>query len=263
MLTRVFSTVLRLRVTVSYAAMLATVATTLVILGPQVQDRVIRHMSTNLHNLERGRLSTLIGSAFIAQSGPVWVWLPGLMCLLALAELLWRSRRLVVTFALGHVGATLVVAIGLATAVHTGLMPISVTRDTDVGISYGAAAVLGALTAAIPSRWRPAWIGWWVSVGILAVGMDSEFTNVGHCVALLLGILLSVRFDPSVRWTRVRVGLLIVASSFCYLVLLNTGLPLVVAPGVGLAGALVAHAVAGRWRAHRATLHPVGAAATA
>jgi hypothetical protein len=251
MLTRTLSTLLRLRLTVGYAVTLVVVATTLVVLGPRAQDHVIRHMSTNLHNLGHGRLVTLIGSAFVTSEGPMWVWLPGLVCLLALAELLWRSRRVLITFALGHVVATLVVAAGLATAIQVGWLPLSVAGATDVGISYGAMAVLGTLTAAIPSRWRPAWIGWWLSVGLLMVCVSSDFTNTGHFVALLLGILLSIRFGTVTCWTRARVVLLVVSVSFGYLVVVNTGLSLVAVPIVGVAGALAAHWVAGRWRARR------------
>lgn len=252
MLARTLSTLLRLRVTVTYAVTLVAVATTLLILGPRVQDHVIRHMSTNLHNLGHGRVVTLVGSAFVTANGPMWVWLPGLVCLLALAELLWRSGRVLITFTLGHIGATLIVAAGLAAAVDIGWLPISVARATDVGISYGAAAVLGALTAAIPARWRPAWMGWWLSVGLLVVCAGVDFTDAGHFVALLLGILLSLRFGAVARWTRVRVALLVVGGAFGYLVLVNTALSLVVAPVVGIAGALAAHWFAGRFRARRA-----------
>lgn len=264
MITQTLSTLLRLRLTVGYAVTLVAVATTLVVLGPRVQDHVIRHMSTNLHNLGHGRLVTLIGSAFVTAEGPMWVWLPGLVCLLALAELLWRSRRVLITFVLGHVGATLIVAAGLATAIEVGWLPISLARATDVGISYGAAAVLGALTAAIPSRWRPAWIGWWLSIGMLMVYIGTDFTNGGHFVALLLGILLSIRFGADARWTRARVVLLVVSISFGYLILVNTGLSLFVVPIVGVAGALAAHWVARWWRTRRARAAiPVAAPVTA
>jgi hypothetical protein len=251
MLVSTLSRLMRLRVTVSYAVTLVGVATTLLVLGPRVQDHVVRHMSTNVHNLAHGHLGTLIGSAFVTENGPIWVWLPGLVCLLAVAELLWRSGRVLVTVALGHVGATLIVATGLATALYLGWLPISVARDTDVGISYSAVAVLGALTGAIPSRWRPAWIGWWLSIGMLAVSVATDFTNAGHLVALLIGILLSVRFGTSARWTKFRVALLVVSAAFCYLVLVNTGLWLGIAPIAGCAGAVAAHWLTGRWRARR------------
>jgi hypothetical protein len=263
MLVSTLSTLLRLRVTVGYAVTLVTVATTLLLLGPRVQDHVVRHMSTNLHNLERGHLGTLIGSAFVTENGPMWVWLPGLVCLLAVTELLWRSGRVLVTVALGHIGATLIVAAGLATALYLGWLPISVARATDVGISYAATALLGALTGAIPSRWRPAWIGWWLSVGLMAVSVGTDFTDSGHFIALLIGMLLSIRFGASARWTKFRVALLVVSAAFGYLLLVNTGLSFGVAPIAGIAGALAAHWLAGRLRARRARpILAVAAAAT-
>jgi len=246
------STLLRVRLTVGYAAALVAVATTLLMLGPRVQEHVIGYTSTNLHNLEHGQLATLIGSAFVTENGPIWVWLPGLVCLLALAELRWRSARVLITFAAGHIVATLIVAAGLAAAIKLGWIQISVAHEPDVGISYGAVAVLGALTAAIPSRWRPAWIGWWVSVALLAVCVNADFTSGGHFVALLVGIALSLRLPAVARWTRVHLALFLVGIAFGYLVLVNTELSVVVAPVVGAVGAAAAHRLARPWRAGRA-----------
>jgi hypothetical protein len=240
MLSRMLFAVTRLRVTVGYALMLVAVATTLLVLGPRVQDVVIRHMSTNLHNLWHGHIVTLIGSAFVTQDGPMWVWLPGLVALLALAELLWHSGRLLVTFTLGHVGATLIVAVGLTAAIRFGWLPLSIEHASDVGISYGAGAVVGAFTAAVPARWRPAWIGWWLVTGLVVVVVSDDFTNAGHFVAIVLGMLLSTRFPTAVRWTRIRVALLVLGGSFGYLMLVNTLVTVVAAPLAAAVGALVA-----------------------
>ncbi len=109
----------------------------------------------------------MLSSAFVVDVGaPYACGCPVLVCLLGLAELLWRSGRLVVAFAVGHIGATLLVAAGLTAAVKLGWAARRPSPGpTDVGMSYGAIAVLGALTAAIPRRWRPIWIGWWLAVG--------------------------------------------------------------------------------------------------
>ena len=192
----------RIRVTVAYAVILTGVSSVLVALGPRVQNRVISHASTNLHNLSHGHLGTLFVSAFVIEAGPIYVWLPGLMCLMALAELMWRSRRLVVAFAIGHIGATLLVAVGLTAAVELGWLSTDVTRATDVGMSYGASAVLGALSAAIPSRLRPAWMGWWIAVAVAVVALGRDFTDVGHAVALVLGMLVSTRFGRAAAGRR-------------------------------------------------------------
>jgi hypothetical protein len=149
MVSAMLSGLARVRVTVAYAVILSCVTFTLSALGPTAADRVIRHASTNLHNLSHGRIATLFGSAFVVDAGAAYVWLPGLVCLMGVAELLWRSRRLMVAFAVGHIGATLLVAVGLTAAVELAWLPLSVTRAADVGMSYGATAVLGTLSAAV------------------------------------------------------------------------------------------------------------------
>jgi hypothetical protein len=247
----VFRLLARVRVTVAYAVIITGVTTVLLRLPPEAQDRVIRHASTNLHNLSHGRIGTLLGSAFVVDAGPIYVWLPGLVCLLAVAELLWRSGRLVVAFAVGHIGATLLVAAGLTAAVSLGWLPVSVGWATDVGMSYGASAVLGALTAAIPRRWRPAWTGWWLAVGVAVVALGADFTDVGHAVALVLGMLVSMRFGRPARWTVLRYLLLAVGAVFGYLTLANTGQSLIVATCAGLLGAVVAGLVMRRRSARR------------
>ena len=51
-------------------------------------------------------------------------------------------------------------------ALMAGWVSSSIVDATDVGMSYGAVAVLGTFTAAIPRRWRAAWAGGWVAVGV-------------------------------------------------------------------------------------------------
>lgn len=230
----------RIRVTVAYATILTCLTTALAAVGPLTRNRVIGHASTNLHNLSHGHLGTLFVSAFVIDAGPIYVWLPGLVCLLAVAELVWHSARLVVAFVVGHVGATLLVAMGLTAAVELGWTSTDVTRATDVGMSYGASAVLGGLTAAIPSRWRPAWTGWWLAVAGTVVAMGGDFTDVGHATALVLGMLVATRFGRAEGWTAPRLALLFVGAAFAYLMLTNGGLTLAVGAGVGVAGAALA-----------------------
>ena len=147
MLSAVLARLGRVRVTLAYAAALAVVAVAMLHLHPQAQRSVIQNTSTNLHNLAEGRLGTLIGSAFVNEAGPVYLWLPGLVAVLALGELLWQSRRLALAFVVGHIGATLLVAAGIAAALAVGLVSTSVVDAADVGMSYGAVAVLGTFTA--------------------------------------------------------------------------------------------------------------------
>lgn len=234
----------RLRVTLLYAAALAAVAVGVAHLRPQVQQSVMRHVSTNLHNLSEGKVGTLISSAFVNEAGPVYLWLPGLVALLALGELLWESRRLVVTFVIGHVGATLLVAAGLGAALMVGWVSHSIVNATDVGMSYGAVAVLGSFTAAIPRRWRAGWAGGWLAVAIgSAVLSGGEFTNIGHAVALVLGMAVGTRFGTPQHWTLPRYALLAVAAGFSYLLMAYGDLTAGVTAVLGLAGAAAAQGI--------------------
>jgi hypothetical protein len=213
------SRLLMLRVTIVYGLILVCVNATMLALGPVMQYRLFQYASTNLHNLSHGHVGTLIGSAFVVDAGPIAEWLPGLLCLLGLVELLWGSLRLLVAFAVGHVGATVLVAAGLAGAVSWGWMSAVVTQAEDVGMSYGAMAALGAITVALPRRWRVSWIGWWLAVGVAVIAMDRDFTDVGHVVALMVGMLVAIRFGVPRQWTAGLVALLAVASFFGFMVI--------------------------------------------
>ncbi len=245
----IFSGLARIRFTVGYLAVLLVVAGAVALVGPHARDMLVQHASTNLHNLAHGRLMTLLDSAFVVDAGPMYFWLPFLTCLLVLAELQLHTMRVLTAFLVGHVGATLVVAAILAAAVELEWMPFSITRAADTGMSYGALAVLGALTATIPRRWRPAWIGWWVSAGITAAVADADFTNVGHSVAVILGVLVAARFRQPVRWTLLRAFMLVNSAGFGFLVLAHHwwSMPIVLGFGaLGAAlGAFAAYRIAG------------------
>jgi hypothetical protein len=237
MLVQILSRLSRVRITLGYAAVLIGVSSALVALGPRVRAHVIAQASTNVHNLAHGHLATLLGSAFVTETGPIYFWLPCLVCLLALAELIWRSGRLAIVFVTGHIGTTLLVAVGVTAAIKFGWLPMSVSRASDVGVSYGAVAVLGALTSAVPRRWRPAWIGWWIPVGVAAAALGDDFTDFGHTVALLLGMLVSLRLGGPARWTRVRYALLAVAAAFGFLMLAHGTWSTIGAAVAGVLGA--------------------------
>ena len=237
----ILSRLARVRFTVGYVAILAAVSFAILSLDPHTRELVIQHASTNLHNLARGHLGTLLGSAFVVDAGPVYFWMPFLACLLALAELHLRSIRLMVAFVVGHIGATLVVVGALAAAVEFGWLPLSISRASDVGMSYGALAVLGALTAAIPRRWRPAWVGWWVFAAMAAGVIGGDFTDAGHAIAVILGVLVSAQFRGPIHWTPMRCLMLAASSGFGFLILAHHWGTMAAVPAFGLLGAAAAH----------------------
>jgi hypothetical protein len=240
----VLSRLARVQFTVGYVAILLAISCAIVALGPHAHDVLVQRASTNLHNLAHGHLGTLLGSALVVDAGPLYFWLPLLTCLLALAELHLSTIRLVVAFLVGHIGATLVVAAALAGAIEFGWLPISIAHASDVGMSYGALAVLGAMTAALPERWRPAWIGWWVSAGLASAILGADFTDAGHIIAVILGVLVSARFRQPIRWTPVRYLMLAASSGFGFLVLAHHWGTMAAAPVCGALGAFVAYKIA-------------------
>ncbi len=239
----ILSRLARVQFTVGYVAVLLAISCAILVLGPHAHDVIVERASTNLHNLAHGHLGTLLGSALVVDAGPLYFWLPFLTCLLALAELHLRTVRLVVAFVAGHIGATLVVAAALAAAVEFGWLPGSVARASDVGMSYGALAVLGAMTAVIPSRWRAAWVGWWVSAGLAAAIIGGDFTDAGHTVAVVVGVLVSSRFRQPIHWTPVRRLMLAASAGFGFLMLAHHWGTMAAAPVFGVLGALVAYKV--------------------
>src|SRR6202020_657222 len=243
MILQILSRLARVRVTLGYAAVVIWVVAAVVDLGPRARAHVIAQASTNLHNLAHGHLATLLDSAFVTESGPMYFWLPCLVCLLALAELIWRSGRLAIVFVTGHIGATLLVVIGPTPAIEFGWLPLSVSRASDVGVSYGAVAVLGALTAAIPQRWRPAWIGWGLPVGIARAALGAGFADVGNAVALVLGMLVSLRLGGPARGTQVRCALLAVSAIFGFFLLAHGAWSMWGAAAVGALGAVAAELI--------------------
>jgi hypothetical protein len=135
----------------------------------------------------------------------------------------------------------------LAVAVKLGWMPWSITRASDVGMSYGALAVLGGLTAAIPRQYWPAWIAWWLSLSVCAALIGGEFTNAGHAVALMLGVLVGMRFRQPVQWTPVRFLMLVNSAGFGFLILAHSMWGMAAGVVLGVLGALIAHALGRRF----------------
>ena len=246
----------RVRFTVGYVAVLLLVSFAILLLGPHAREVTIQRASTNLHNLAHGHIGTLLGSAFVVDAGPIYFWLPFLTCLLVLAELQLRTVRLMVAFLVGHIGATLVVAAALAAAIEFGWLPVSIARASDVGMSYGALAVLGALTATLPPRWRPAWIGWWIAAAITAAIIGADFTDAGHTVALILGLAVSAKLSRPVHWTRPRLFMLVNSTGFGFLVLAHHWWGMAATLVFGLLGAGVAYAIARFSSARRSAVPP-------
>ena len=186
----------------AYVAVVLVVAVVVRVLpGTRTQDLVLES-STNLDNLRHTPLLVLGASAFVVSSlWGLWILVPLVVAFAAAQRWLGRAATVIVAV-LGHVGATLFVAVLLAAGINDGLIDADVARAPDVGVSYGLAAVAGLLVARVPRRRRP-----WYALGLLAFAVapllaDPDFTGIGHVTAVLLGFALAVLVNQAAHRAR-------------------------------------------------------------
>jgi Mn2+/Fe2+ NRAMP family transporter len=175
----------------AYAAVVLVVAAVARTL-PGTSEELVLDTSTNLDNLRHTPVLVLVASAFVVSplSG-LWILAPLVVAFGAAQRWLGRAATLVVA-TLGHVGATLFVAVLLAAGIERGWLDPTIAAAPDVGVSYGLAAVAGLLVARVPHRRRP-----WYALALLALAavpllVSPSFTDVGHLVAVLLGFALAL-----------------------------------------------------------------------
>ena len=173
----------------------------------RLADRLLLAQSTNLHQLARDPVRVLINSAFwLSGTGMLLIWIALLMLVVAPVERRIGSLRTGFIFWFGHVGATLLTAAGLWTALRLDAVEESVVNAKDVGPSYGFLAVAGALTYLLAPRLRLAYAGL-LTVGVVAVvAVSHTFTDFGHLLSLLLGLacyrIVRGRSKSPIDWRR-------------------------------------------------------------
>ena len=164
-------------------------------LGRDAADRgrtaeILAQVSTNLDNLRAAPLASMLGSAFVSRAS--WVSPSSRPCSSCWPTCSRSSVASSVVVGLaGHVGAGLVVAVGLATGIFHGFVDESVAEATDVGVSYVMACAMGFLSSPChgagsggTSRRRP--------VLACAGAFTRTFTDAGHATALAIGLLLAL-----------------------------------------------------------------------
>jgi len=202
----------RVPFTASYAALLVLAALVVRLLDHDLRSEVVRAASTNLDNLGNGHVETLLASA-VVQAEPALPRLLLVIAALAAAELVLGWRRTLVVFVVGHLGATLAVAVALAVGALPGVVAAKVRDAVDTGPSYGTAAVIGAgLLVATVRALRRRGLGRATVTGLALLGVvlvtvgtlaaRPTFTAWGHLISLLVGAVagaLLLRHDPTAR----------------------------------------------------------------
>jgi hypothetical protein len=143
--------------------------------------------STNVANLRHGRFYTLLISAAVLDGRGCLPAVLALGIVLGIGELAWGHLGMVAVFLYGHLTASILVFAGLVTGLVLHKLCQGVAGAADVGPSYGAMAVLGALlagrTLTYPVRWQLAA----AVVALTATLLNRAFTDAGHLTALAFG----------------------------------------------------------------------------
>lgn len=153
----------------------------------RLASALLRDQSTNLSNLRHHAIDVLLRSAFWSGSSYALPTIALLAVVLAPAEFWLGTRRAILVFAIGHIGATLLTAAGLQLALHFGRAPHGIERTIDVGVSYGTVCVAGVLAYRLPGPWRYAWAAGLLAVFGVKAALGGDFSDYGHMAALLLG----------------------------------------------------------------------------
>lgn len=181
-------------------------------LPPRLGEAVLRVHSTNLAGLRHDPVTVLFASAMWTDIGQLLTLTITAVLILGPAERWLCTARSVVVFLAGHIGATLLTAIWISYQIDHGRLGTAVARTVDVGVSYGTWCVATVLCYRLRLPWTliglAALVGWFVA----QYELSQTFTNLGHCIAVAIGILLypitraaSVRARRGGRWIRVPV----------------------------------------------------------
>jgi hypothetical protein len=186
----------------THILLLILAVTTLVLRGVDAPttSRILRHQSTNLIQMSRDAPRVLVLSAFLLDNGQLIVEAAWFTLVLAPVERWIGTYRWLVTFAAGHIGATMATTVGIWLQVRQGAGR-SLAYPVDVGVSYGVGAMTGVLVYRLRRPLALAWLTLLLlNVGRQVVGAGT-FTEWGHLVALGIGLAMGplVRPDPSNR----------------------------------------------------------------
>ncbi|MGW3957607.1 rhomboid-like protein [Streptomyces sp. NPDC004752] len=175
--------------TFAYAALLAVTSLVASFADPSLVHALQRASSTDAAHLAGAPGKVLVASALWIAGGVVSPFALGFLLVLTALERRVGALRAAGVFLLGHVLATLATEVPVGIAVLAGHLPLTSLHRLDYGISFGVAAVTGALAGLVAP-----WLRWTLLAlfGGMAVGDLIEFadpmTDWGHLIALTIGI---------------------------------------------------------------------------
>ena len=186
-MTRVTSYVRSAPFTFGYLGVLFATTAVLAASSERGRTMLLRASSTNLNHLAREPLRVLVASALWLQGFSVVTWALLFVVVLAAVEQALGTRRALAIFAAGHVGATLLTALGLWIGIRVGAFSPRLDDTIDVGVSYGFVAAAAAFTFLLPHRARLPYASALVGYLVFRLVAGHTYSDAGHLVALAIG----------------------------------------------------------------------------
>ncbi|MGR4881721.1 rhomboid-like protein [Streptomyces sp. LARHCF249] len=171
--------------------LIIAVTSIIVVIVPDRVEHILLHRnSSNIHQLVKHPVRALLSSAF-------WIENPASLALYAVLFELFHAPverwlgtlRWLLIVATAHIVATLASQKVLLTAIEDHRASRSMTHVVDIGVSYGLAAAVGVLTYRLPGPWRWLYLAGAVAFFGLPLLTGGTFTDLGHAIALSVGLL--------------------------------------------------------------------------
>ncbi|MFE2282720.1 rhomboid-like protein [Streptomyces sp. NPDC059443] len=171
--------------------LIIAVTSIVVVLVPDHLEHILLHRnSSNIHELARHPIRALLSSAF-------WIENPASLALYVLLFEIFHANverwlgtlRWLLIVATGHITATLISQKVVLMAIRDNRAPRSMVHVVDIGVSYGLATAVGVLAYRLPSPWRWFYLAGSVAFFGLPLATGGTFTDLGHAIALSVGLL--------------------------------------------------------------------------
>lgn len=160
---------------------------------PRLVDLLTTLQSTNLRNLARAPLSSLLDSMlWVADRGAgLILYIALYVTVVAWGERLYGTPRMIVIGLSGHVLGSLLTAAVETRALETGRAPARLAITTDVGVSYVMVAGCAAAVLLMRGRWLLAGVAGLVIGIVLPVIVLHTLWNLGHFFATSCGLAVA------------------------------------------------------------------------
>lgn len=149
---------------------------------------LLGNRSTDLHHLAEDPVRVLVSSAFWLAGGGWFTYLVLYTIFHVPAERWLGTFRWLCVVVTAHVGATYLSEGALYWAIRRGDAPAAAVHTLDYGVSYALAGVIAVLTYRLAVPWRWFYVAAVLVFCAVPLGVDLNFTAVGHCSAALLGL---------------------------------------------------------------------------